>query len=156
MTDDSNVIISAERPDTPDAARLIGELEAGLTALYPAESCHGLSVEQLIRAEVAFFVLRCGGQPAGCGGVQLFGSAYGEVKRVYVRPALRGRGLSKRIMEHLEAYARERGVPLMRLETGVHQHEAIGLYERLGYRRIGPFGEYKPAPLSLFYEKRIR
>jgi ribosomal protein S18 acetylase RimI-like enzyme len=105
---------------------------------------------------VAFFVLRLDGTPAGCGGIQLFGKEYGELKRIYVRPQFRGRGLSKRIMEHLETYARERGLPLLRLETGIHQHEAIGLYEALGYRRVGPFGEYRPDPLSIFYEKRLQ
>jgi putative acetyltransferase len=149
------ISIAAERPDTADASGLIAELEAGLRALYPPESCHGLSAEQLIEAKAAFFVLRCDGKPAGCGGVQFFGGEYGEVKRVYVRPEYRGRGLSKRIMDQLEACARERGVPLLRLETGVHQQEAIGLYERLGYCQIGPFGEYGPDPTSLFYEKRI-
>jgi GNAT superfamily N-acetyltransferase len=135
---------------------LIAELEASLEPLYPPGSRHGLSVERLIEAQVAFFVLRCDGMPAGCGGVQFFGGECGELKRIYVRPLFRGLGLSKRIMEHLEAYAREQRVPLLRLETGIHQHEAIGLYERLGYRRTGPFGDYRPDPLSIFYEKSIQ
>jgi GNAT superfamily N-acetyltransferase len=155
MTEIPQIDISAERPDTPEAMELIAELEANLAPMYPAESRHGLSVQRLIEAKVAFFILRVDGMPAGCGGVQLFQSEYGELKRIYVRPQFRGRGLSKRIMEHLEGYAREQGIPLLRLETGIHQHEAIGLYERLGYRRIEPFGEYKPDPLSIFFEKRI-
>ena len=149
------VSISAERPDAPDAMGLIAELDANLAPLYPAGSGYGLSVQRLMEAKVAFFVLRCDGQPAGCGGLQLFGSEYGEVKRLYVRPQFRGRGLSKAIMKHLERYARERGLPLLRLETGIHQPEAIGLYEHLGYRRIGPFGEYPLDPLSIFFEKRL-
>ena len=156
MTDKPILRISAERPDTPEATALIAELEAYLAPMYPAESRHGLSVERLIEAKVAFFVLRSDGAPAGCGGVQFFGRKYGELKRIYVRPQFRSRGLSKRIMEHLESYSREHGIPLLRLETGIHQHEAIGLYERLGYTRIDPFGEYRPDPLSIFYEKRIR
>ena len=55
----------------------------------------------------------------------------------------------------LAEYARERGVRLLRLETGIHQKEAIRLYEGSGFRRISPFGEYKEDPLSLFFEKRI-
>ena len=58
-------------------------------------------------------------------------------------------------MEHLADYAREHGIPILRLETGVYQPEAIGLYERMGYQRIGPFGEYKEDPLSVYFEKRI-
>jgi putative acetyltransferase len=149
------IIIEAERPDTSDARTLIAELEAHLFPLYPAESQHGLSVAQLLREKVAFFVLRRDGLAAGCGGVQLFGTEYGEVKRMYIRPQFRGLGLAKMMLEHLEAYAHEHGVRLLRLETGIQQVEAIGLYERMGYQRIPAFGAYRDEPLSRFYEKKI-
>lgn len=148
-------IILAERPDAADARTLIAELEAHLAPQYPAESRHGFSVEKLLREEVAFFIIRHDGGAAGCGGVKLFGAEYGEVKRMYVRPQFRGLGLAKLMLDHLAAYARERGVGLLRLETGIHQSEAIGLYERMGFRSIPPFGEYKEDPLSRFYEKQI-
>jgi putative acetyltransferase len=148
-------MIVPERPDSADASALIAELEAHLVPLYPAESRHGFSIEKLIREKVAFFVIRADGFAAGCGGVKLFGTEYGEVKRMYVRPQFRGTGLAKRMLDHLTAYAREQGVGLLRLETGIYQNEAIGLYERMGFRSIPPFGEYKEDPLSLFYEKQI-
>jgi putative acetyltransferase len=148
-------IIVAERPDSMDASALISELEAHLAPLYPAESRHGFSVEKLLREEVAFFVIRYDGLAAGCGAVKLFGSEYGEVKRMYVRPQFRGLGLAKLMLDHLAAYAREQGVGLLRLETGIHQREAIGLYELVGFRRIPAFGAYKQDPLSVFYEKQI-
>ena len=72
-------LIVAERPDTVDAITLIRELDGYLEPLYPQESRHGFSVEQLLREAVAFFVLRHDGIPAGCGGVKLFGTAYGEI-----------------------------------------------------------------------------
>src|SRR5690348_585063 len=143
--------ITPERPDTTDAILLITDLEAQLDPLYPRESRHGLSVEQLLAQDVAFFLLRTHGEPAGCGGVKLFGTEYGEVKRMYTRPAFRGQGLAKAMLDHLADYARVQGVGLLRLETGIHQHEAIGLYEGFGFRRIGPFGDYREDPLSLFY-----
>lgn len=149
------VTITAERPDAPEARALIAELDALLTPLYPSESRHGFSVDQLLADGVAFFVVRWQGAPAGCGGVKLFGSEYGEVKRMYVRPSFRGKGLARLMLRHLEDYTREQGVGLLRLETGIHQREAIALYESMGFRRIPPFGEYKPDPLSLCYEKRI-
>ena len=149
------VIISQERPDTPDAMALITELEAYLEPLYPRESRHGYSVEKLIAQGVVFFLIRNDGEAAGCGGIQLFGADYGELKRMYVRPQFRGRGYAKLILEHLAAYARTGGVDLLRLETGIYQQEAIGLYEGAGFRLIPPFGDYKPDPLSRFYEKRI-
>ena len=110
-------------------------------------------MDKLLCEGVAFFVIRCDGVVAGCGGIQLSGSEYGELKRMYVRPAFRGRGLGRRLIEHLADYARSRGVTVLRLETGVHQHEAVRLYERTGFARIGPFGDYWDDPLSRFYEK---
>ena len=151
----ASAVITLERPDSVDAVALITELEAHLEPLYPRESRHGLSVEQLVAQDVAFFLLRWGGTPASCGGVKLFGDEYGEVKRMYVRPQFRGLSLAKRILLHLEDYTRGRGVALLRLETGIHQHEAIGLYERMGFYRIPPFGAYTDDPLSVYFEKRL-
>ena len=148
-------IVTAERPDAPDAIALITELEAVLEPLYPSESRHGLSVERLITEGVPFFVLRSDGTPAACGGVKLFGTDYGEIKRMYVRPQFRGQGFAKQMLDHLSAYAWTQGVSLLRLETGIHQHEAIGLYERMGFHQIPPFGDYRDDPLSLFYEKSL-
>ena len=147
--------VTPERPDTADAVALITELEAVLDPLYPKESRHGLSIERLIREGVPFFVLRSDGTAVGCGGVKLFGTDYAEVKRMYVRPQFRGQGFAKQILNHLSDYALSRGVTLLRLETGIHQHEAIGLYERMGFHRISPFGDYKEDPLSIFFEKSL-
>jgi GNAT superfamily N-acetyltransferase len=150
-----SAIITRERPDSPDASALIAELEAQLEPLYPAKSRHGYSVEKLIAQGVAFFVLRDNDTPAGCGGIQLFGSDYGELKRMYVRPQFRGLGFGKLLLDHLAGHARAHGVGLLRLETGIHQAAAIRLYDRAGFQRIPPFGGYVEDPLSLFYEKRI-
>jgi len=148
-------IITRERPDSPDAVALIAELEAHLEPLYPATSRHGYSVEKLIAQAVAFFVLRDNDAPAGCGGIELFGTAYGELKRMYVRPHFRGLGFGKMLLDHLADYARTHGISLLRLETGIHQTAGIRLYERMGFQRIPPFTPYEENPLSLCYEKRI-
>jgi GNAT superfamily N-acetyltransferase len=148
-------IITRERPDSADAIALINELEAHLEPLYPSASRHGYSVEKLIAQAVAFFMLRADGTPAGCGGIQLFGTEYGELKRMYVRPRFRGLGFGKLLLDHLADYARGRGIGLLRLETGIHQEAALKLYEREGFQRIPPFGTYMEDPLSLCYEKRI-
>ena len=149
------VTISPERPDTPDATRLILELEAHLEPLYPAASRHGFSVERLLADGVDFFVLRADGVPAACGGILFVGTAYGEIKRMFVRPAFRGQGYGRRVLDHLANQARRRGVATLRLETGIHQRAAIGLYERAGFQRIPPFGPYTDDPLSLCYEKLL-
>jgi putative acetyltransferase len=149
--------VTEDRPDTPDARLLITELDATLQQLpYPQESRHAFSVEKLLREGVAFFVIRCDGKPAGCGGIKLFGTEYGEIKRMYVRPEFRGQGLGKLMLDHLEGYARARHVSALRLETGIHQTDAIALYERYGFQRRPPFGEYKVDPLSLYFEKPVR
>jgi GNAT superfamily N-acetyltransferase len=150
-----SITVAAERPDSADARALIDELEAHLVPLYPDESRHGYSVEKLIAQGVAFYVVRKEGRPAACGGVQLYGTEYGELKRMYVRAEFRGQGLAKLLLDVLAAHARERAVTVLRLETGIHQREAIALYERSGFRSIPPFGEYRPDPLSRFYEKHI-
>src|SRR5512145_2009539 len=140
-------LITPERPDTEEARLLIEELEAHLAPFYPATSRHGYSVDKLIQQGVAFFVTRHNGVPAGCGGVQFFGSEYGELKRMFVRPSFRRLGLARLMLDHLEGYAREHNIPVMRLETGIHQKEAIGLYIRMGYVDCPPFGEYVYDPL---------
>src|SRR5262245_9902684 len=130
------VIITPERPDSADAIALITELEEHLEPLYPARSRHGYSVDNLIAQSVAFFVLREDDIPGGCGGIELFGNAYGELKRMYVRPQFRGRGFGRLLVDHLADHARAYGVGLLRLETGIHQAAAIRLYEGMGFQRI--------------------
>jgi ribosomal protein S18 acetylase RimI-like enzyme len=74
---------------------------------------------------------------------------------MYVRPKFRGLGFARLMLDHLEEHTRSNGINLLRLETGIHQHNAIALYEGAGFRSIAPFGDYKPDPLSRFYEKQI-
>ena len=147
--------ITLESPDTADARMLIEELESHLAPFYPQENRFGYSVEKLVQQGVAFFVTRHNRIPAGCGGVQFFHSEYGELKRMFVRTQFRGLGLGKLMLAHLENHARENNIFLLRLETGIHQKEAIGLYERMGYKSCPLFGEYVESPMNIFFEKSI-
>jgi len=150
------ITVADARPDSAEAVQLLTELDVHLAGQpYPQESRHAFSIDRLIREGVAFFVTRHEGQLAGCGGLKLFGREYGEVKRMYVRPDYRGFGLGKAMLNHLAEHARERQVPVLRLETGIYQTEAMGLYEGFGFQRRPPFGEYKDDPLSAYYEKTI-
>lgn len=154
----TRVEIAPERPDSPDAEALVLELEAHLAARYPAESRHGFSAERLVAEGVHFVVLRADGRAAGCGGILFVDDGpepYGEIKRMYVRDEHRGLGFGRRILAHLADHARARGVRLLRLETGIDQREAIGLYEAMGFRRCPPFGPYRDDPLSPCYELRL-
>lgn len=150
-----SAIITLERPDSAKALALIAELEAELEPYYPRESRHGYSVEKLLAEAVAFFLIHYDDSPAGCGAIKLFGTEYGELKRMYVRPQFRGLGLGRLMVDHLADYARGQRVSLLRLETGIHQKVAIDLYERMGFERIAPFGSYTDDPLSRCYEKRL-
>jgi putative acetyltransferase len=149
-------IITEERPDSPDALKLLSELDAELWGQpYTPESRHAFTVDKLLRERVAFFVVRVDGEPAACGGLKIFEREYGEVKRMYCRPTYRGQGLGKAILNQLADYAMKHGLKVLRLETGIYQVEAIGLYKHWGFQRRSPFGEYKENPLSVYLEKVI-
>lgn len=145
-------------PLLPDVAPLLAASDAYAASLYPAESNHMDGPEVLVADNVVFLGGWVQGQLVGCGAVKRLADAdgaYGEVKRVWVQPAHRGQGLSRRLMAALEDTLRAQGVPLARLETGIHQPEALGLYRALGYAERPPFGDYRPDPLSVFMEKRL-
>ena len=76
--------------------------------------------------------------------------------RMFVEPRARGKRIGLRILQHLERLASDEGFPVLRLETGNRQPEALALYERSGYRRIGAFGEYAANDASVFMEKKLR
>jgi putative acetyltransferase len=144
-------------PADPRARALLDQSDAYMATLYPPQSNHMEGVEALRQANV-FFVGACiGADLAGCGAVKTMrdDGVYGEIKRVFVPPSFRGRGISRAIMDFLECYLVEQGVPLARLEMGALQPEAMGLYRRLGYLERPPFGNYQVDPLSLFMEKRL-
>ena len=150
------ITIRPERPDQPDVIRLIEALDAHAIALYPPESNHLLDIAALCDDDaVTFLVVRAGAGAIGCGALLRDPRGWGELKRMYVRPTERGRGIGKRVLAELEAIARGRGLPLLRLETGIHNIEALALYRRAGFAECEPFGDYAPDPLSVFMEKSV-
>lgn len=153
--------IQFESPDQPDVHALIGELDAYLYSLYPAENVYALDIASLLCPDVLFAVAReAAGVPAGCAAIVLKPKnrevKRGEVKRIYVRPQARGQGLARRLIETLEQKAMEHGCRTFMLETGPTQPEALMLYGRLGYQCRGPFGDYPEDPLSVFMQKNAR
>ena len=149
--------IEALDPLSASAAHLLALSDAYMASLYPAESNHMESPAALALPNVLFLGAYLDGELAGCGAVKLMhdDGSYGEIKRVYVLDAFRGRGLSKPLMQALEAHLVEQKISLARLETGISQPEALGLYEKLGYQYRAPFGSYLLDPLSVFMEKRL-
>ena len=149
------VVVRPLAPRDPRALRLIEALDRLQISLYPAESNHLDPIETLERDNVTFLAAFVGEEVVGCGAVKRMQSGYGEIKRMFVEPGVRGRGVGAALMDGLESSLVARGIGLARLETGVRQPEAIALYERRGYVRIPPFGEYPNDPLSVFMEKRL-
>jgi putative acetyltransferase len=144
---------------TEDVRALVAELDAELGAEYPPEQRHGLSIDAIFQPHVRFFVARLDGAAVGCGGVALY-DGFGEVKRMYVRPQVRGSAVAAALLRRIEAEACAAGRTLVRLETGTRQLAALRFYERSGYRRCDAFGAYATMPphkiaTSVFFEKRI-
>jgi putative acetyltransferase len=134
---------------------LLAQSDAYARSLYPPESNHLVDVMALSQPNVRFFVARRGGTAIGCGSIMLAGDGSAEIKRMFVVPEARGRGTGRRILVRLIEAARAEGVSVVRLETGVKQPAAIGLYRAAGFEDIDPFGGYAADPLSLFMEKRL-
>jgi putative acetyltransferase len=150
-----HILIQTDDPASPAARELIERLDIHMSGLYPAESNHLLSVEALRQPNVTLLTAGVDGEVAGCGAFVNQGGEYAEIKRMFVLPEFRGLKLGRRILEELENRARASGLALARLETGIHQPEALLLYERAGYQRCGPFGDYSEDPLSIFMEKKL-
>jgi putative acetyltransferase len=149
----ADVSIAVENPDRPDIRALLAEADAFYASLYPPERNYLLDVASLQRPGVGFYVARTLGRAAGYGAIVRHDGEWGEIKRMYVAPSARGRGLGRRILDTLEQHARDLGLRVIRLETGIHQPEAIGLYRSAGFADIAAFGAYVPDPISIFLEK---
>ncbi len=151
------ITIAVEPFDSADARRLVAALDAHLASRYEPEQRFGpnLKPNQLASGLGTFLVARVDGRAVGCGAVRLLDPATVEVKRMYVEPELRGHGVAKEILKHLEDAGRELGAKRSVLETGVFQDEAIGLYRRAGYTQVDCWGEYTTSATSVCYEKTI-
>jgi ribosomal protein S18 acetylase RimI-like enzyme len=145
-----------------DALRLIEEVQSEYVARYGGPDETPLDPLMFEPPEGSFFVGYVDGEPVATGawrrsGVRAFGTdRTAEVKRMYVVPAARGRGLARRMLTALETSAAAHGFEALVLETGINQPEAIGLYESSGYVPVPPFGHDRESPLSRCYARRLR
>lgn len=144
-------------PSDPECLQLIDQLSAELGALYGDDGgANSFDPRVPLSAGAAFFVARVDGQAVGCGGIRPLERGVGEVKRMYVVPAARGQGISRRLLQQIELTALDMGYERVRLETGTKQTAAIGLYESAGYHRGPLFGQYIDDPRSICFEKDLR
>ena len=143
---------------SPGARALIEALDAEMRSRYPEPGTDHfeLDADEVAPGRGAFLIASRAGEPVGCGAVRRMDPGTGEIKRMYVSPATRGAGVGRAVLEALEAEARALGLERLVLETGVRQPEAIALYERVGFSRIGPFGAYAEHALSVFMGKDLR
>jgi GNAT superfamily N-acetyltransferase len=144
--------------DHPDVRALADAQQAEMLELYEGEADIGPArvAAMFVEPDGIFIVVRDGdGTAVACGGVARFDDTRGELKRMYVLPAQRGRGLGRRLLVELEAEAHRLGYESVVLETGDRQQEALGLYESSGYERIPCYPPYDSRALSLCFEKRL-
>ena len=148
-------IIPVTAPDD-GILEMVEKLDALMNGLYPPESTHLTPPEELSAGANRFFAVKVDGKLMGCGGFRVVGRDYAEIKRMYVDPSARGLGLAKALLNRLESESRLLGVLEMKLETGIFQPEAIGLFERCGYTQCPVFGDYpKNDPYSSFMRKSL-
>jgi GNAT superfamily N-acetyltransferase len=93
---------------------------------------------------------------AGCGAIKEFDKGAMEVKRMYVSPQNRKKGIASMILSELEKWASELSASKCILETGKRQYEAVGLYKKSGYQLIPNYGQYAEVENSLCFEKELR
>ncbi len=137
-----------DRLDADPGRALVGAMLAELEARYGVPDPDAPEPDDLAPPFGAFVVARLDGEPVGCGGVRQFADGIGEVKRMYVQPAARRRGVARAVLRDLHRRARALGYARLVLETGVLQPEAIALYRSEGYVAIEPYGDYADVPTS--------
>lgn len=146
-------IIKTDSQDN-DFLTLVGLLDADLNARYGEMQAQydGLNRLDPIRHVIVLYV---DGHPAACGAFKEYAPGTAEIKRVFVDKPHRGRGLSKAVMAALEEWAVEEGYTRAILETGSRQHEAISLYQRIGYRIIPNYPPYVGNENSVCMQKKL-
>lgn len=152
------VVIRRRTLASADSARLIAALNVELEATFPEPGANHFSLggEQVEAGNGAFLVAYLDNVAVGCGAVRRLDAVTAELKRMYVDPSVRGRGIGRALVESLEREARLLGVTKVVLETGTRLARAIKLYEAMGYARIPLFGEYLASPnTSLCFSKSL-
>ncbi len=152
--------IGIEDPDQPEIRALLEEADRYYDTLYSADENFLLDISALKQPDIAFYVARDGAVLLGFGAVAVrpadeSGAAWAEVKRMYVAPAARGRRIGRLILDRLLGHAKDRGIDLLRLETGNKQLEALSLYRSVGFANRGPFGDYPDNESSIYMELKL-
>jgi len=140
-----------------EAQELKAELNAELSAIYPEEGATHFRLDppEVKKGNGVFLIALQGSRHLGCGAIRRIDGWTAELKRMYVKPEARNRGVAREILRALEGEARALGIARVVLETGVRQQAAIALCRSEGYTEIAPFGEYVNSPLSVCMAKEL-
>ena len=139
----------------PAAQALIDAVQQEYVVRYGGPDTSPVDPNEFAPPTGRFLVGYVGTEPVASGGLRRIGADVVEVKRMYVVPAWRGRGLSRQVLARLEQLAASLGAKRVVLETGLQQPEAMRLYETSGYQRIEGFGHYKCNENSVSYGKDL-
>ncbi|MEZ5849082.1 MAG: GNAT family N-acetyltransferase [Hyphomicrobiaceae bacterium] len=141
-----------------DAIRtLIARHLSGMHENSPPESVHALDIDKLRDPAVTFWSAWTAGELAGCGALRQLDATRGEIKSMRVDDRFLGQGIGRRLLAHILAEARGRGMTSLWLETGSAPAflPALKLYESAGFTRCGPFGDYTHDPFSVYMTRTL-
>ncbi len=149
--------IAPESPLGADLALLFQRHTADMHADTPPESIHMMDAGELAIPAVRFFVMREDGQPIGMGAFKAIDATHAEIKSMHVLAEHRGRGLSRRMLDHLVDQAARQGFTRLSLETGVQPTfiAARALYAKAGFSECAPFEGYWDDPNSVFMTRSL-
>ncbi len=144
----------------PDVQLLVAQVQQEYVRRYGSDDSSPIDEAEFDPPNGMFVVATVDGRPAAMGGWRAADSPVAppgtaEIRRMYVSPPYRGRGLARAVLEELESTARAAGRRRMILETGLPQPEALGLYRTSGYQDVAPFGHYADSPLSVPLGKQL-
>ncbi len=138
-----------------DFIQLVKLLDADLAARDGAEHAYYAQFNKIDKIKHAIIAYQ-NEEPVGCGAIKEMESGSMEVKRMYVLPEHRGRGIATIVLKELERWAKELNYERCVLETGKRQPEAIQLYVKNGYQQISNYGQYEGIENSVCFEKRLK
>jgi putative acetyltransferase len=153
MADNELIMVSRADPRSKECLLLSDHSWTELHRLYGDIDRAEFFALDFSGAGSAFVVARQDRRPVGCGAIRQFAPGVAEIKRIFVEPETRQRGIGRKILAALEMIGRDFGYHALQLETGLRQPAAIRLYETAGYQRIPAYGRYCDDPLSVCFGK---
>ncbi len=144
--------LQTEDLDNSDVRTLLSEHLAEMHQISPNGCVHALDLDGLKEDSVTLWTARDSGTLLGCGALKELDPRSGEIKSMRTAKAHLRKGVARALLDHLLEEARQRNYQRVSLETGASEdfEPARLLYQRAGFRRCGPFGDYAPDPFSVF------